>query len=179
MCCTMDTPQNIRKGCEVEEARPEPQSDWDSFLLTADFPQGSKGRFPSARGKGNITPRGGRIGRDCAERRSIGSPVPPTKMPRRRGRPKKNKEARETQVPSELRARSVAKESLMCKPFSWNRPKVQAKRKLKVQRRPEKDKYRRCRCSRTIPTAEASTTHYRRALPGKQGTKMTIGNKYP
>jgi len=42
-------------------------------------PQGSKRIFSSIRGKGNITPHGGWIGRGCAGNKDIESPVPPTK----------------------------------------------------------------------------------------------------
>jgi hypothetical protein len=43
-CCTMGTPQNIKKGTRSSiSSRPEPQSGWDSFLLVAGTPEVSKG----------------------------------------------------------------------------------------------------------------------------------------
>jgi len=97
-------------------------------------------------------------------------------MPQRRGRPNKNKEAEETLVPSELHVRSAVEESLM-RAIQLELTEGTSQEIWNIER--EKDKYLRCRCLRTIPTTKARRTRYRRALPGEQGTKMTIGNKDP
>jgi len=47
------------------------------------------------------------------ERRTLEDMPPRQQIPRRRGRPRKNKEAEETQVPNKPHAKLVAKELLM------------------------------------------------------------------
>jgi hypothetical protein len=50
---------------------------------------------------------------------------PQQQTPQRRGRPRKNKEVGETQVPNKPHARLAAK-NYLCRPFGWNLLKVQA-----------------------------------------------------
>jgi hypothetical protein len=175
-CCTMATPQNIRKGTRSgRSARLEPQSDWDSFLLTAGFPKDPKGDFPLCAERVISHLCRGHIGRDCAERRSVGSPVPPTTNAPEKGQAKEEQGSWGNSSPKRT-AREVS-----CRRITYARHSAGTGRRYKLRKpeQSEKDKYRRRRCSRIVPTAEASTTRYHRALPGKQGTKTTIGSKDP
>jgi hypothetical protein len=87
-------------------------SDWDSFFLTTGIPKDPKGDFPL------LTER---VISHCAKakverphrRKRHWKPCPPNKIAPRRDRPKKNKEAGETRVPSEPHAKSIAEELLM------------------------------------------------------------------
>jgi hypothetical protein len=112
--CAMATSQNIRRGaksCRI--TRPEPQSDWDLFLLTTVIPKDPKGLSPLPAEM--MISRSTKPGMEglAQEGRTLDSLSPQQEIPRRRGRPRKNNEARETRVPNEPHARSVAKELLM------------------------------------------------------------------
>jgi hypothetical protein len=110
----MGTPQNIRRGTRSSRsARLEPQSAWDSFLLAVGIPEVSKGgsylcveMMISHRAKAEVE-------EVVLEGRTLEDMPPQQQIPRRRGRPRKNKEAGETQIPSEPCARSAVEELLM------------------------------------------------------------------
>jgi hypothetical protein len=55
-----------------------------------------------------------RVEGPAQEGRIVEALSPQQQIPRRRGRPKKNKEAGETRIPDEPRARSFAEKLLMC-----------------------------------------------------------------
>jgi hypothetical protein len=88
-------------------------SDWDSFFLTAGIPKDPKGDFP-LRAERVISHHAEVVLEEAAQKERTSEALSPQqKIPQRRGRPKKNKEAGETLVPSEPRARSAAEELLM------------------------------------------------------------------
>jgi hypothetical protein len=88
-------------------------SNWDSFFLTAGIPKDPKGDFPlpAERVISHRVEAG--VEEAVQEGKMLEALSPQQKIPWRRGRPKKNKEAGETRVPSEPRARSAAEELLM------------------------------------------------------------------
>jgi hypothetical protein len=110
----MGTPQNIRKGMRSSRsARPEPQSDWD-----CSYSQRASPRFQREdshlRVEMMISHRAkAEVEEVVSEGRTLEDMPPQQQIPQRRGRPRKNKEAGETQVPSEPCARSVVEELLM------------------------------------------------------------------
>jgi hypothetical protein len=89
-------------------------NNWDSFLVTTDIPKDPKGYFslPMKRVTSHRTVA--KMGRTMEEGNILESLSPQHSIPRRRGRPRKNKEFRKTQVPSEPHANSAAEELLMC-----------------------------------------------------------------
>jgi hypothetical protein len=70
-------------------------SNWDSFFLTVGIPGDPKGYFPlhTERVISQRTEAG--LGEDAQEGKTLESLSPQHKIPRRRGRPNKNKEAEE------------------------------------------------------------------------------------
>jgi hypothetical protein len=113
-CHTMGTPQNISWGTRSRRsARLEPQSTWDSFLLATGIPEVSKGGF-YLRAKMMISYHAKvEVEEVVPEGRMLEAMPPQQQIPWRRGRPRKNKEVGENQIPSESCARSTAKELLM------------------------------------------------------------------
>jgi hypothetical protein len=114
MGCTMETSQNIRKGMRSgRSAKPEPQSDWDSFFLTTGIPKDPKGDFPLPAEMmiSHCTKAG--VEEVSQEGRTLEALSSQQQIPWRRGRPRKNKETEEIQVPNEPRTRSAIEELLM------------------------------------------------------------------
>jgi hypothetical protein len=110
----MATSQNKKKGtCSGRIARPEPQSDWDSFSLTTGVPKDKKGVFPSP--MGTTTSHHAKFGVEgtAQEGRTTEAPFPQQHIPQRRGRPRKNKEAEEIQISDEPCARPIVEQLLM------------------------------------------------------------------
>jgi hypothetical protein len=110
----MATSQSIRKGTWSSRiARSKPQNDWESFSPATGIPKDAKGVIPLP----TETIRSNRAEPE-AERlvqggKTVEAPSPQQQIPRRRGRPRKNKEVEEARVSEESRARSVAEELLM------------------------------------------------------------------
>jgi hypothetical protein len=102
-------------------------SNWDSFFLTAGIPKDPKGDFPLHAEK--VISHHAEVGVEegVQEGKMLESMSPQQKIPQRRGRPKKNKEAGETRVPSEPRKGHLPK-NYLCASFSWNLLKVQAEK---------------------------------------------------
>jgi hypothetical protein len=110
----MATSQNIKKGTRSGRiTRPEPQSDWDSFSLTTGIPKDKRGFFLYPRER-HITPCT-ELGVEgtAQEGRIVEALSPQQHIPRRRGRPRKNKEVGETRISDEPRARSIVEQLLM------------------------------------------------------------------
>jgi hypothetical protein len=136
----METSQNIRKGARSgRSTRPEPQSDWDSFLLTAGIPKDPKGDFPlpvetmiSHRAEAGVE-------EVAQEGRTLEALSPQQQIPQRRGRPRKNKEAGETRVPNEPRAK------ISCRRITYARYSAGTCRRYKSRKleQNKEDRYRR------------------------------------
>jgi hypothetical protein len=93
----MATSQGRNKGVRSGRiASPEPQSDWDSFSFIAGTPKDKRGIFPSPTEM--TTSHGAEPGKkETAQERRIEEDFSPQYwIPRRRGRPRKNKEVVET-----------------------------------------------------------------------------------
>jgi hypothetical protein len=88
-------------------------NNWDSFLLTAGIPKDPKGDFPLPVERVTSHRAEAETGRVAEEGKTLEALSPQQSIPQRRGRPRKNKEVGETQVPSEPRAKSVTEELLM------------------------------------------------------------------
>jgi hypothetical protein len=110
----MATSQNMKKGTRSGRiARPEPQSDWDSFSLTTGIPKDKKGIFPLP--TGTTTSHRTELGVEgtAQEGRTVEALSPQQQIPQRRGRPRKNKEAGETRISDEPRTRPIVEQLLM------------------------------------------------------------------
>jgi hypothetical protein len=88
-------------------------NNWDSFLLTVGIPKDPKGDFPLPTERVTSHRAEAEAGRVAEEGKTLEALSPQQSIPQRRGRPRKNKEVGETQVPSEPRTKSVAEELLM------------------------------------------------------------------
>jgi hypothetical protein len=88
-------------------------NNWDSFLLTADIPRDPKGDSPLLAEKVTSHHAEAEIGRTVEEGKTLEATSPQQSIPRKRGRPRKNKETGEAQVLSEPCAKSIAEELLM------------------------------------------------------------------
>jgi hypothetical protein len=110
----MGTPQNSRWGLRgSRSARPEPQNAWDSFLFAAGVPEASKGDS-YLRVEMMVSPRAeAEVEEVTPEGLRLEGTLPQQQIPWRRGRPRKNKEVGENQIPIESCARSVVEEFLM------------------------------------------------------------------
>jgi hypothetical protein len=102
-------------------------SNWDSFLLTAGIPKDPKGDFPLPAERVISHRAEAGVEEAAQEGKTLEALSPQQQIPRRRGRPRKNKEAGETRVPSEPRAKSGRK-NYLCTPFGWNLSKVQVEK---------------------------------------------------
>jgi hypothetical protein len=148
-------------------------SNWDSFFLTAGIPKDPKGDFPLPAER-VISHRAEAGVRGCTGRKDIGSPVPPTTNTPEKGQAKEEQGSWGNPSPKRT-AQSQLPKNYLCTPFGWNLSKVQVE-KDGAERGGQMSRHR---CSRVISAAEASATRYRRALPGKQGTKTTVSSKDP
>jgi hypothetical protein len=111
----------------VEELRQLGKS-WDSFLLSADIPRDPKGDPPLPMGKATSHSAEAEIERAAEKGKTVEALSPQQPIPRKRGRPRKNRETREAQAPSEPRTKSVMLRSYSCTLFGWNLSKVQAEK---------------------------------------------------
>jgi hypothetical protein len=96
----------------VEELR-RLSKEWDSFLFLADIPRDLKGDPPLPTRE--ATSRSVKVGikGDVGKGKIVEGSSPQQPIPRKRGRPRKNKDLREPQAPHEPRAKSIAKKLLM------------------------------------------------------------------
>jgi hypothetical protein len=102
----METHQNIIQRTQSHiSTRPEPQNDWDSFLLTASIPKALKGYFPLLRTMISHHPET-EVKEFAPEGNTLEALPSKQQISQRRGRPRKNKEAKEIQVQNMLHARS-------------------------------------------------------------------------
>ena len=85
----------------------------DLFLLTVGIPRDPKGDSPLLAGKVTSQRTEAEIRRTTEEGKTLAATSPQQSIPRKRGRPRKNKETGEAQVPSEPCTKSVARELLM------------------------------------------------------------------
>jgi hypothetical protein len=95
----METSQNMKKGTRSGRiARPQPQSDWDSFFLITGIPKDEREIFPSP--AGTTTSHHAGLGKEetMQEGRKVDALSPQQWIPQRRGRTRKNKEFVETQI---------------------------------------------------------------------------------
>jgi hypothetical protein len=110
----MMTSQNKKKGTRSSKiAKLEPQSDWDSSSLAAGVPKDKNGVFPSP--TGTTTSHHVELGVEgtMQEGRVEKAPFPQQHIPRRRGRPRKNKEVEEIRISDESRARPITEQLVM------------------------------------------------------------------
>jgi hypothetical protein len=88
-------------------------NNWDSFILIVNIPRDPKGYSPLPMEKVTSHHTEVEIGRVAEEGKKLAAPSPQQSIPRKRGKPRKNKETGEAQVLSKPREKSYAKDLLM------------------------------------------------------------------
>jgi hypothetical protein len=96
----------------VEQLRKLGKS-WDFFLLAVDIPRDPKGDSSLPMGKETSYRAEAEIGRAIEKEKTLEAFSPQQSIPRKRGRPRKNRETEKAQAPNEPRAKSFAEELLM------------------------------------------------------------------
>jgi hypothetical protein len=98
----METSQSIRKGTQSSKiARSKPQNDWESFSPAAGIPKDVKGVIPLPTEKTRSNHAEPEAEGFAQEGKTVEAPSPQQQMPRRRGRPRKNKEVVEARFSEE------------------------------------------------------------------------------
>jgi hypothetical protein len=96
----MATSQRIRKGMQNNRiARSKPQNDWDSFSPVAGIPKDVKGDIPLLAEKTRSNRTEPEAEGFAQEGKMIEASFPQQKIPRRRGRLRKNKDAMGSRFP--------------------------------------------------------------------------------
>jgi hypothetical protein len=113
-CRTMGSPQNTRRGLRgSQSARSEPQHAWDSFLLASSVSEISKGG-PYLCSKMMSVPQAEvEVEKISSEGHMLEAMPSQKQTPRRRGRPRKNKEVGGSHILTELSAHPTAEEFIM------------------------------------------------------------------
>jgi hypothetical protein len=96
----------------VEELR-RLGNNWNLFLLATGIPKDTKEYFPLPTERVTSCHAEAEAGRDVEKGRTLESLSPQKPIPRKRGRPRKNKKIEETRILSKPRVKLVVEESLM------------------------------------------------------------------
>jgi hypothetical protein len=86
---------------------------WDLFMFSVDIPRDPKGDPPLPTGEAASRSAEAKIEGVAGKEKTVEASSPQQPVPRKRGRPRKNKEPEEAQAPSKPRAQSVAEKLLM------------------------------------------------------------------
>jgi hypothetical protein len=87
---------------------------WDLFLFSADIPRDPKGDPPLPMGKTTSHSSEAEKERAAEKEKTVEVSFSQQPIPRKRGKPRNNREPGEAQAPSEPHTKSVAEKLLMC-----------------------------------------------------------------